>query len=90
MCAGDVLSAATLGPASAWRDADGVIDDADSEGMLAKLLVRMPDAAKPDGVERICRWLRAVADWMEYEASGTADGDPARTRAMTRDLMDNE
>lgn len=73
MCAGDLLCAATLGPDSAWRDAHGTIDGGDTAGMLAKLLVRMPDAAGPDGVERLCRWLRALADHFEYQASGAAE-----------------
>lgn len=70
MCAGDLLFAAALGPNSAWRDAEGTIDGGDSSGMLAKLMVIKPDAMKPAGVERMSRWLRALADHFEHQASG--------------------
>ncbi|MDE0496630.1 MAG: hypothetical protein OXH86_04690 [Acidimicrobiaceae bacterium] len=89
MCAGDLLCAATLGPDSAWWDDEGTIDGIGSAGMLAKLLVRKPGAMKPDGVDRLCRWLRALADRLEHQASGAADEDAARTREVVRDFFEH-
>lgn len=89
MCAGDLLCAATLGPDSARRDNEGTNDGVGSAGMLAKLLVRKPDAMRPDGVDRLCGWLRSLADHLEYQASGAADEDAARTREMVRDFFEH-
>ncbi|WP_323673597.1 hypothetical protein [Candidatus Poriferisodalis multihospitum] len=44
---------------------------------------------KPDGVDRLCRWLRALANRLEHQASGAADEDAARTREVVRDFFEH-